>query len=83
MTKKNLWNIVYQDMKVLKEDMLQIEFWNILLDFWYYSWLYKIYIIKDYDWKKPLEVIEFKDWKLIEEKINLLKSKIINWYYNN
>ncbi len=82
MNKKNNLNVLYEDMSILKEDMLQIESWNILLDFWYYNWIYKIFIVKNYDWSNPLEIVEFTDENIIDENINLLKNKIMNWYYN-
>lgn len=80
MNKKNNLNVLYEDMSILKEDMLQIESWNILLDFWYYNWIYKIFIVKN--WSNPLEIVEFTDENIIDENINLLKNKIMNWYYN-
>lgn len=72
----NKWKIIYKDLSILKEDMAQIEFWNIILDLWYYENVFKIYIIKDYNWEVPLNIITFTNKDDIESVLDFYSNKI-------
>lgn len=75
--------VTYQDLSYMKEDMFQAEYKNLILDAWYYwDWLVKIKIIKDINWENPLEQISFTDSKLILPFIDILRWRLIDWYYD-
>jgi hypothetical protein len=79
------WKVIYFDLTKedlenfsnLKEDLIQVNFWNVILDVWYYKNRFKVYIIKNYDWEKPVEVIDcWKNINLLIESVNLSSEKL-------
>lgn len=73
--------IKYCELELLQEDMFQAEYWNIILDIWYYNNYFKLLIIKQHNWEQPLEEVIFKDKNLIDDFLSLFKWKIMKWYY--
>lgn len=69
---KNNIKLNYLDMSVPKEDMLQLEIWDYIIDYWYYGDRYKLYVIKDYDWDNPVYCVEVDILDLISKLKNIL-----------
>lgn len=63
------------DESLLKEDMLQLEYKNYIIDFGFYSNQFILYIIKDNNWENPIK-------KEYINNINNINS-IINKYCND
>lgn len=69
------------DESLLKEDMLQLEYKNYIIDFGLYSDKFILYIIKNNDWNNPIKKEFFTDINnanFIIEKINEYCDEVIN-----
>jgi len=62
--------------------MYQAEYEDFIVDAWYYNGFIRIIIVKDREWDNPVEQVSFIDSVLIIPIIDILKQKIINWYYS-
>lgn len=67
------------DESLLKEDMLQLEYKNYIIDFGFYSNKFILYIIKDYNWENPIKKEYINNINNINRIINKYCYNIINY----
>lgn len=70
------------DKSLLKEDMLQLEYKNYIIDFGFYNNQFTLYIIKNYNWEKTIKkeyISNIDDTKIIVDKINQYCYEILSY----
>lgn len=67
------------DESLLKEDMLQLEYKNYIIDFGFYSNKFILYIIKDYNWENPIKKEYINNINNINSIINKYCDDIVNY----
>ena len=67
------------DESLLKEDMLQLEYKNYIIDFGFYSNKFILYIIKDYNWENPIKKEYINNINNINRIINKYCDDIVNY----
>ncbi|MEI0564419.1 hypothetical protein [Brachyspira pulli] len=67
------------DESLLKEDMLQLEYKNYVIDFGFYSNKFILYIIEDYNWENPIKKEYINNINNINSIINKYCDDIVNY----
>ncbi|MEI0605727.1 hypothetical protein R4K48_02060 [Brachyspira pulli] len=67
------------DESLLKEDMLQLEYKNYIIDFGFYSNKFILYIIEDYNWENPIKKEYINNINNINSIINKYCDDIVNY----
>lgn len=67
------------DESLLKEDMLQLEYKNYVIDFGFYSNKFILYIIEDYNWENPIKKEYVNNINNINSIINKYCDDIVNY----
>ena len=67
------------DESLLKEDMLQLEYKNYIIDFGFYSNKFILYIIEDYNWENPIKKEYVNNINNINSIINKYCDDIVNY----
>lgn len=62
------------DESLLKEDMLQLEYKNYVIDFGFYSNKFILYIIEDYNWENPIKKEYVNNINNINSIINIVMT---------
>lgn len=67
------------DESLLKEDMLQLEYKNYIIDFGFYSNKFILYVIEDYNWENPIKKEYINNINNINSIINKYCDDIVNY----
>ena len=70
--------LITLDKSLLKEDMLQLEYKNYIIDLGFYNNQFILHIIKDYNWENPIKKEYINNINDINIIINKYCYDIIN-----